>query len=787
MELSKEQQLEAHVDSLRLHLLVTQGPTAIILSVVLSVLLTITLLIGIIDQMMLSTWIVLIIVVAILRVLLIRKIKNTLRQNNMSLSPMQIKRYEALYCLGAFLSGALLGGLGLFIDASWPLSTQFIIPFMLVGFSAAAVSSSSSSLHSYYCFVAPLLLPLSYGLYAIDIKFASALVVVYLVTMVFLSRRFNNVIVKNLRLQFDNEELINELTESNHNQAHLIAHKKEQQKKLEVMAHYDMLTQLPNRVLFAEHFKQAVAHSKRTGTLLAIGFIDLDYFKPVNDTYGHAVGDQVLIEVAARIKAAIREEDTLSRQGGDEFSFLVRDITHISKFGLLLDRILQVLSQPYLIEEQSITIGASIGYTIHPLDEADFDTLLRHADHAMYQAKLSGRNTYCLFDAIQDQLSSQQHSQLQSIHNALKNNELCLYYQPKVNMKTGKVLGAEALIRWQHPERGLVPPLKFLPIIEGTNLEIEVGNWVLNEALQQLEEWRAQGIELEVSINISTYHLQSDSFHSDLEVALARHPEVDSQYLQLEILESSALGDVNSLSRTIKNCQVTLGINIALDDFGTGYSSLTHLRNLPANTIKIDQSFVRDVLDDPNDYSIIDGIIGLAESFNREVIAEGVETSEHGLMLLTMGCDMAQGYGIARPMPAVDIPAWLTDYTPNQEWMACDSNALTLRENKKKLFRLTLDHWLNYFETNIQSDPKEAQKWPMGTRKKTHCGTWIKRAQNDQLFNETWLNNLEQLHERMHRIADSLLIKYQSGEIDEARAGLQELHTAYESIINMLN
>ena len=310
------------------------------------------------------------------------------------------------------------------------------------------------------------------------------------------------------------------------------------------MAHYDVLTKLPNRVLLTDRFRLALAHSKRQKNLLAVCFLDLDNFKSVNDLYGHEVGDHLLIEVSRRIKSGIRDEDTVSRQGGDEFALLLGNVESIPQCEHLITRLIESLAQPYHIDEHPIFIGASVGITLFPNDGADFDTLMRHADQAMYQAKLAGRNRYHLFNAEQDHLTAEKHTQLEIIKQALSNNEFCLYYQPKVDMTTGNVFGAEALIRWNHPEKGLIPPLEFLPIIDGTKLEILIGNWVINEALTQLDYWNEQGIEIEISVNISSYHLQSPSFVADLETALALHPKVQSKYLQLEALESSALGDI---------------------------------------------------------------------------------------------------------------------------------------------------------------------------------------------------------------------------------------------------
>jgi len=565
-----------------------------------------------------------------------------------------------------------------------------------------------------------------------------------------------------------------------------VTHSKKQQEALEQMAHYDVLTQLPNRALLADRYTQALAHSKRQENQLAVCFLDLDNFKPINDLYGHEIGDELLVEVAKRIKSIIRDEDTASRQGGDEFVLLLGDIDQLSQCEQMLNRVLTSLSQPYLIDTLSLTISASIGFSLYPTDNTDLDTLMRHADQAMYQAKQAGRNRYHLFNAKQNQLDIKRNSQLKEIDEALVNNELCMYYQPKVNMATGEVFGAEALIRWNHPEKGLIPPFKFLPVIEKTGLEIQVGNWVINEVLRQMDHWKKQGIELEVSINISSYHLQHPTFIDELETALAKYPQIHSKKVQLEILESSALSNLQAISSIITTCIDTLGVSVALDDFGTGYSSLTHLRNLPAKTIKIDQTFVRDVLDDPSDLAIIDGVIGLSNSFSREIIAEGIETTNHGLMLLILGCYEAQGYGIARPMPSADVQDWLSDYTPNQEWINCATKIRTEKERKLKLFRLTFSQWQKQFETNINSEPENIGQWPILKRTNCHCGVWIKRARQEQLFEDKWLNKLDDAHNTMHDIADDLFNKYQQGQIQEARLGLNDLEIAIEHLGNIL-
>ena len=286
-------------------------------------------------------------------------------------------------------------------------------------------------------------------------------------------------------------------------------------------------------------------------------------------------------------------------------------------------------------------------------------------------------------------------------------------------MKTGKVFGAEALIRWHHPDKGMIPPLDFLPVIEDTELEIELGNWVINEALQQLAKWQQQDIDLEISVNISSFHLLSPAFFDQLKEAIDTHFDIKPQRLQLEILESSALGDLKTISDIIKNCQTILGVNVALDDFGTGYSSLTHIRDLSANVIKIDRSFIRDLLIDPNDYSITEGVIGLAKAFNLEIIAEGVETTEQGIMLLLMGCEEAQGYHISRPLPAENFPTWLTDYTPNPDWLHYGQHKLTLQQQNIMLLQLTTKQWFENVLSILDDNQLEL------SLAKCHLGVWF--------------------------------------------------------------
>ncbi|MFQ3249415.1 MAG: diguanylate cyclase (GGDEF)-like protein/PAS domain S-box-containing protein [Glaciecola sp.] len=444
---------------------------------------------------------------------------------------------------------------------------------------------------------------------------------------------------------------------------------KEHQKQLEHIAHYDILTNLPNRVLLADRLSQAMLQCSRNQQSLAVVFLDLDGFKQVNDAHGHNVGDQLLIELSHRMKKALREGDSLARIGGDEFVAVLTELSNVASCKPVLERLLQAASQPVTVDNKVLHVSASIGVTFYPEDNVDADLLMRHADQAMYVAKESGKNCYHFFDTAHDDAIKVQRESQDDIRKALDKQQFVLHYQPKVNMRTGTVIGVEALIRWQHPQRGLLNPIEFLPIIENSPLSIDIGEWVIDTALSQIGQWQKVGVNLPVStsVNIAAVQLQLPDFTQRLTTLLNTHPDVDPRFLELEVLETSALDDVTHVSSIMNSC-MALGVKFALDDFGTGYSSLTYLRRLPANLIKIDQSFVRDMLIDSDDLAIVEGVIALAKSFKREVIAEGVETIEHGAALLKLGCDLAQGYGIARPMPASDIPEWVATWKADDSW-----------------------------------------------------------------------------------------------------------------------
>lgn len=442
---------------------------------------------------------------------------------------------------------------------------------------------------------------------------------------------------------------------------------KEQERKLELMAHYDPLTGVPNRILLSDRMRLALAQTKRDQCLMAVGYLDLDGFKPVNDKLGHEAGDQLLVEVALRIKNALREGDTIARLGGDEFVFLLLGLEKVEDCEITLHRLLEVISEPVNLRNQVVSVSASIGVSIFPEDNTDPDTLLRHADQAMYQAKQEGKNCFHIYNLELDRQLHSHREALNRIEQALENEEFELFFQPKVDMQQGAVFGAEALIRWRHPERGLVMPCDFLPLLEKHDLITRLDAWVIDKALQHMENWQRLGLQLQISVNITAKSLQTDDFVLQLYYAFERYPSIKPAHFELEILETQALLDLTLTSQIIRDCQ-TLGVQFALDDFGTGYSSLSYLKHLPAETLKIDQTFVRNMLEDEDDLAIVQGVIGLAESFHRQVIAEGVESVQHGIALMQMGCHHAQGYGIAKPMPAADLAAWVQEWAISVEW-----------------------------------------------------------------------------------------------------------------------
>ena len=449
-----------------------------------------------------------------------------------------------------------------------------------------------------------------------------------------------------------------------------ISELKKYQQQLEDIAYTDTLTGLPNRLLLTDRLEQLILHDNREQLNLALAFIDLDGFKAINDNYGHDIGDQFLVEISQKMRETIRETDTLGRLGGDEFIVILNHQKDIESFHIPTQKLIDACSTPIEIHNLTLRVSASIGVTYYEGQtnrEIDAGTLIRQADLAMYIAKQSGKDKYHLYDENTDQALNTRDEFIRDIELAIQENHLVLYYQPKVNMRTGELLGVEALIRWNHPQRGLLQPMQFLPMIENHPVGNDLGNWVLNQALSQIDRWQALGLNIAISINIDAKQLGQSSFIEVLRSAIAAYPNYVKGSLEIEVLETTAFDNRKQANLLITECK-KLGIKFSIDDFGTGYSSLTYLKSFPIDMIKIDRSFIKDITTNIEDLAIVDSIISLGGGMGRAVIAEGVESIAIGEQLIKHGCEFGQGYVIAKPMPVEELLAWKEQWKPDASW-----------------------------------------------------------------------------------------------------------------------
>jgi diguanylate cyclase (GGDEF)-like protein len=433
--------------------------------------------------------------------------------------------------------------------------------------------------------------------------------------------------------------------------------------QMEYLAHHDSLTSLPNRVLIHDRFKQAQGFADRHQNKVGLLFIDLDHFKTINDTLGHSTGDHFLIQIASRLQHCLRDTDTISRQGGDEFLILLPSLTDGDATLPVVEKILEVLQQPLQVDGHELATTASIGISLYPDDGSDFNTVLKHADMAMYQAKEAGRNTYCFFDPRMNQEALETSALRNGLKTALAREELVLYYQPQIDLNSGAVVGAEALIRWQHPERGMIAPAQFIPLAEESGLIVPVGAWVLREACHQIVAWQRAGLpRLSVAVNLSAVQFKRSDMMQTVRSVL-EETGCEPSLLELELTETVLLQDTENVLSTVQALK-GLGIKLSIDDFGTGYSSLAYLKRLAVDKLKIDQSFVRDLDRNADSAAIVRAIIQMAHSLKLRTVAEGVETAELLQPLRDFACDEVQGYLYARPLPAHAFERYLREQTP---------------------------------------------------------------------------------------------------------------------------
>jgi diguanylate cyclase (GGDEF)-like protein/PAS domain S-box-containing protein len=422
-------------------------------------------------------------------------------------------------------------------------------------------------------------------------------------------------------------------------------------RKMTHFAQHDLLTNLPNRLLLNDRISQSISLARRQNRSIAVFFLDLDRFKYINDSLGHAVGDQLLQSVSKRLLAGVRGSDTISRQGGDEFVILLSEIAHPEDAATSAGKMLLSLNAPHSIGGLDLHIGGSIGISIYPADGEDAETLIKNADTAMYHAKEHGRNNFQFFKTQMNLKAVERQSVESSLRRALERQEFVLHYQPKVSLDTGEIRGVEALIRWRHPDRGLLAPAQFVPIAEDCGLILEIGRWVLGEACRQARDWQDAGLPpLPIAVNVSAVEFRAPGFVEGVRRILTE-TDIDAQYLELELTESVLMDDAESTAAVLQELK-TMGVHLAVDDFGTGYSSLSYLRQFPIDVLKIDQSFVQRITGDPDDSTIVSAIINMGKSLKHLVVAEGVETGEQKAYLLTQSCTQAQGFLFSRPLSA---------------------------------------------------------------------------------------------------------------------------------------
>lgn len=426
---------------------------------------------------------------------------------------------------------------------------------------------------------------------------------------------------------------------------------KERTEELRYMAHHDALTGISNRVIFMDKLEHAIFRARHHGNQVALLFLDLDRFKVINDSLGHHVGDEILREVAHRLQGCIRQTDTVARLGGDEFTVILENMSSTDGVTKVACEIIGKLAEPLKIQDHDLVITASIGIALYPSDTNDINTLIKFADTAMYKAKDSGRNAYKYYSEHMGNMGENRLALEMQLRNALERNEFLLYYQPQIDAQTGQLTGAEALIRWQHPEFGMVSPLEFIPLLEETGLIIATGEWVLKEACKQARQWQLSGHDkMSIAVNLSPLQLCDSNLIPQLQTILS-DTDFDASLLELEITESMLMRNVDSAIEMLKSIN-ELGVSIAIDDFGTGYSSLSYLKKLPLNKLKIDRSFIKDITISSEDLAIVSTIIAMAKTLQLKVVAEGVETTEQEQLLRQRECDYLQGYLISKPLPA---------------------------------------------------------------------------------------------------------------------------------------
>jgi diguanylate cyclase (GGDEF)-like protein len=524
----------------------------------------------------------------------------------------------------------------------------------------------------------------------------------------------------------------------------------------------DPLTTLPNRALFLDRLDIARNQALRHERLLGVALLDLDGFKQVNDRLGHGAGDQLLQALVQRLQAQLRAGDTLARMGGDEFGLLLPGLERVDDLEVVCERLLAAIREPIKIQGEAVHISGSLGVTLFPLDDGDADTLIRHADMALYAAKEAGRDRCKLHTLAMDESVQAEAGKRILVEQALREDRLVLHYQPIVASVAG-VVGVEALLRLRHPEKGLLTPAAFFSSLDNPLLARPIGRFVLDSALRQAAIWQREGLALRIAVNISARHLLDARFLEDLQEALANHASVPPEQLEIEITESAPLLDLAETQKLLNACQA-LGVRVALDDFGTGNASLTYLQQLPAHSIKIDQGFVRDMLDDPKDLAIVAAVITASRMLGLETIAEGVERAELAALLAKMGCSHLQGYLFAKPLPAEAIPAWVAGFRA----IPLSRDALPTMDVLPPILEGHILRVQEFLRALRQERPLPAHVIEANAEEYCHIGRWL-RGEGALLFGESPdFVGLLARHERIHRFARAAKSLFDAGDVEKA-------------------
>jgi diguanylate cyclase (GGDEF)-like protein len=492
--------------------------------------------------------------------------------------------------------------------------------------------------------------------------------------------------------------------------------RKEMDSKLFYMAYHDSLTGLSNRKHFHEHLQHSIEWCERGGQKFAVIFLDLDNFKKINDTFGHLAGDLLLQQVSERIRNVVRKVDVVARMGGDEFAIILNNLKTFSYVSHVARKIRKHICRPYKIESELLEMDFSMGISLYPLDGLNESELIRKADRAMYQAKESGAKRFRFYNHEMDEGESARQVVRADFQNAIKNHELCIHFQPIISLRTHAINSLEALVRWNHPQKGLLSPGEFLNDIMGTELIVSLGETVFELVFSCLSKWKAQGILIPVSVNVDLLQIKQPDFHQKFVRLLHRYPDISPHLLEIEILETTSAEDFPNLREVLDGLH-ELGIRLSIDDFGTGYSSLSYLKHIPFDTLKIDQSFVIGMLENRENLAIIESISSLAKIFGRNVVAEGMEQMSYSPMLMAMGCDLAQGYAISRPLPPERFLEWRQDWI-NKDHSEGVSPSLPLSELSILLTQISHLSWIQ----RIISLAEKADQSPLTPFEKEEFG-----------------------------------------------------------------